>query len=264
MIDLWNPDTFTDVLLNAITKNNQLIIDYYHIEQQNMNEYLHERNVAPLKDNSLHYNFRDLHENIITPILFSSRIRMWHYTRLFDHEVDWMKNKITPSSLPFLKMRLEAIVKMGHLSQSESESIYEKSPLQKEGTYREGRLWGVTVPFPTNHPAVLPLLSRWGGESVYCRLSDSPLKEKLRTFGKPRIIEIETSVTDKFNAFSAATTTLEAWAKKSGIAIKPEGSDIAITNCIDTIKTINVNTENENKFHELGICYPENINKLIK
>ena len=257
VIDLWNPCTFSLELQRALTAESQLVFDYHSEERRLMDEHLNSSPYQSLKPNRFSSDYLWFQEHELTPILTETRIRVWHYARLLDHEVNGMQQGLVPSSLEFLQERLHKLVAMELLSQEEADKIFQESPFHSQENIRSGKLWTVTVPQHHRAGGVSPLLESWGGESAYFWLSDKSVAAKLKKLGFPRILEIESELSDGLNAFSASSTLLEAWARKIGVSVVPTGCDLAITNCLGTAKIVRVHTEGESTFGEVGKTYPK-------
>lgn len=222
-----------------------------------MEEHLNSSPYQSLKSNRFAPAFMEFREHTLTPVLAGCRIRAWHYTRLTDGEVEAMRQELVPTSPGFLKRRLDGLVIDGLLTPGEADIIFAESPLHKQLENRAGRLWTAIVPLPRNNSGVKPLLESWGGESAYFWLSDQAVLAKLRTLGVPRIMEIETALTDHLNAFSVSETVLRAWARKSGAPVRPLGCDLAITDCLDSAKVLRVHTGGDSSFDSVAKTYPE-------
>lgn len=263
MIYPWDTKSFSTEIECILETHSELISNYFREDVKLMNEHLNSSPYQSLKPNKFHYAFSDFKENTLTPILKSCRIVVWHYTRLTDDEVSIMREKLTLSSLDYLKLRLDLLISKGLLSHEESKVVLEQSPFHKQEQNRSGMLWTTTTPEPTNDMGVNRLLNSWGGESAYFWLSDENIKSKLKTIGLPRVIEIETELSDGLNAFSVSKTVLEAWAKKLGVSIAPSGTDLAIKNSIGKTKVIKVHTEGQDSFSGLARTYPENAQTLL-
>lgn len=263
MVDPWDPKSFSGEITHILTDNSELILNYFTEESKLMDEHLNSSPYESLKPNKFHSNYSDFKDNILTPILKASRIRVWHYTRLIDAEVDMMTNKLVLSSLDFLQLRLGILVSYGLVSCKESELVFKKSVFHKQEKNRSGMLWSTTIPLPSSDSGVAPLMDSWGGESAYFWLSNDDVKLKLKRIGLKRIIEIETGLSDKYNADNVSETILQAWAKKLGVVISPEGTDLAITSCIENARVIKVHTEGEVSFNAVANTYPNDVSKLL-
>ncbi len=174
-----------------------------------------------------------------------------------------MQQGLVPSSLEFLKKRLNDLVAMNLLSQEEADKVFLYSPFQSQEAIRPGRFWIVTLPLHYSDKGVLPLLGSWGGESAYFRLSDKALANKLGNLGMSRILEIGAALSDGHNAFSVSSTVLEAWAKKLGVPMVPTGCDLAITNSLGTAKLVRVHTKGESTFATISKTYPKGVSEKI-
>ncbi|MEQ9106095.1 MAG: hypothetical protein RLO04_01365 [Limnobacter sp.] len=261
MIDLWNPDTFSAELKRALKAKSKLVFDYHSEACKLMDEHLNCLPYQSLKPNRFYTDFLSFQEYELAPILAGTRIRAWHYTRLLDYEAAAMQQGLVASSLEFLKKRLNDLVDMNLLFQEEADKVFQDSPFQSQGDVRLGRFWTITVPLPYCNPSVSLLLGNWGGESAYFWLSDKALAKKLRNLGVPRILEIETALSDDLNAFSASRTVLEAWANKLGVPVVPTGCDLAITNCLGTARLLRVHTEGERTFEAIATTYPRGVHE---
>lgn len=263
MIDLWNPNSYTVELQQLLTAESQLIFDYQSEAYRLMDEHLNSSPYQSLKSNRFNADYLRFQEHTLSPILAKTRIRAWHYTRLMNHEVNAMYQRLVPSSLKFLQERLNTLVAMEVLTQEEANVLLEESPFRSQGDIRSGKLWTVIVPLRSSDGGISPLLGSWGGESAYFWLSDESLAAKLNTLGVPRILEIEVGLSDDLNAFKVSDTVLEAWAKKLGISVAPSGCDLAITNCLSTAKLMRAHTEGESSFDAVAKTYPEGVSELI-
>lgn len=263
MIDLWNPNTFSIELQRVLKAESQLVCDYHSEQRRLTDEHLNSSPYQSLKPNRFAADYLRFQEHELTPILTATRIRVWHYARLLDREVSLMKKNLVPSSLVFLQKRLNGLVDLELLSQEEADKIFQESPFHSQEDIRSGRLWTITVPRHHSNGGVSPLLGSWGGESAYFWLSDKSLAAKLKNLGFPRIVEIETALSEDLNAFSASSTVLEAWARKLGVAVVPTGCDLAIAKCLGTAEIVRVHTEGESTFDEVAKTYPEGMRRAV-
>lgn len=263
MIDPWDPKSFSVEINHVLIEYSELIFNYFSEDLRLMEEHLNSSPYQSLKSNKFHFAYSDFQENTLTPILKNSRIRVWHYTRLTDDEVDMMRQKLIPSSLGYLRLRLDSLVSNGLLTNEESELVFNQSPFHKQDKSRSSMLWSITTPLPFDDSGVSPLLESWGGESAYFWLSDEIVKTKLKKIGLPRVIEIETALSDGLNAYLVSETVLEAWAKKLGVSVAPSGTDLAINESIEKATVVKVHKAGQSSFDALAKTYPENVNKLL-
>ena len=87
-----------------------------------------------------------------------------------------MWQKLVPSSLDYLRLRLGSLVSNGLLSNEESELVFNQSPFHKQGKSRSSMLWSTTTPLSFDDSGVSPLLESWGGESVQQRVKSCILQ----------------------------------------------------------------------------------------
>jgi len=263
MIDSWNPKTFSAEICSALSDQSELVRNYHEEDRKLMEEPLNSSPYQSLKSNRFHSAYSELREKILTPILASSRIRVWHYTRLTDDEVDSMRQQLVLSSLYYLKDRIENLVTNTLLTHEEAEIIYAESPFHSHLNYRTGRLWATNIPLPPSYSGVVPLLESWGGESAYFWLSNEMIAAKLKQVGSPRIVELETALSDNLNGYSVSDTVLKAWAKKLGVPVLLSGCDLSVSNCIDTAKVVRVHTKGDSSFQAVATAYPKGACALL-
>ena len=264
MIDAWNPDTFGAEITSALSEQSDLILAYYQEDRRLLDEHLNSSPYQSLQPNRFYGRILEFHEKVLTPLLAASRIRAWHYTRLTDGEVIDMERQLVPSSLEFLRMRLEKLKADALITDDEAEKIYLASPFQTQTESRANRIWTTVVPLPPTDSGVLPLLEHWGGESSYFWLSSERITDKLKRVGAPRILEIETALSDNLNAFRVGETVLNAWARHLGEPNSILGCDLAISKSISSARVLRIHTEGEGVFAEVAENYPEGAGVLLK
>ncbi len=262
-MDVWAPKTFDPQIAEALSNNSALIGDFFSEAQSLMTAHINSVPYESLKPNRYSQPYQAMHEQMMTPLFMGVRIRVWHYTRLLDDEAVEMHRQLVPSTLRGLSKRLEMLVERQILSQQESESIFLLSPFQTQESARSGRLWTSTVPFSSNHHGVEALLEGWGGESAYAQYSDEPAVAKLKDVGAPRIFEVETGLLDGLNAYSAAETAIEAWAKQLGTGATVSGSDLAIGESLPTAKVLRHHKSGDALFSEIATTYPVGCANLL-
>lgn len=263
VIDAWNPETFGADITSALSDRSNLILDYHMEERKLMDEHLSSSPYQSLKPNPLFSAYNQFHEQILAPILAKSRVRVWHYTRLTDGEVDEMHQRLVPSSLGHLRHRLDNLVAKSLLTPEDAEIVFAESPLHKQRN-REGRLWTTIVPLPHNDSGVEPLLENWGGESAYFWLSNKRIAATLKSLGRPRIVELETALSDYLNGYRVAETVLRAWAKQMCAPVLLSGCDLSITNCIGTARVMRIHTKGDSCFETIASTYPEGVRVLLE
>jgi len=149
------------------------------------------------------------------------------------------------------------------LTQEDAETVFDQSPFHQQSN-RAGCLCATVIPLSHCDGDVKLLLESWGGESAYFWLSDERVAETLKSIGTPRIIEIETALTDKLNGYQVAATVLAAWARKLGAPAALSGCDLFIRECIDTAKVLRVHTKGDNSFEAVRTTYPVGVGALLE
>jgi len=94
MIDPWDPKSFSVEINHVLNEYSELIFNYFSENLRLMEEHLNSSPYQSLKSNKFYLAYSYFQENTLTPILENSRIRVWHYTRLTDDEVDMMWQKL--------------------------------------------------------------------------------------------------------------------------------------------------------------------------
>ncbi|MCU7866648.1 MAG: hypothetical protein KZQ92_22060 [Candidatus Thiodiazotropha sp. (ex Lucinoma borealis)] len=262
-IDAWNPKSFGAEISEVLTTHSKLIFEYHTEDRRLMDEHLNSSPYQSLQPNHLFPEYQYFHENTLAPIVAKSRIRAWHYTRLTDEEADAIRQELVPSSLEYLRYRLNNLVAKNVLKENEAETIFAQSPFHKQSN-RAGYLCTTIIPLSHFDSGVEPLLKSWGGESAYFWITDKGVAKNLKSLGTPRIIEIETALTDKLNGYKVAETFLFAWARQLGAQVTLSGCDLFIRECIDTAKVLHIHTEGDSSFEAIGTDYPVSVGKLLE
>ncbi len=263
MLDSWNPETFGTAIYSVLSEYSELVSNYYEKDRRLMEEHLNSSPYQSLKPNRFYNAYAKLQEEILAPILSNTRVRVWHYTRLADYEVDSMCQQPVLSSLKHLKDRLEKLVTNELLTIEESEMVYSESPFHLQHEIRANRLWTTNIPLPPSDSGVVPLLESWGGESAYFWLKNESISAKLKKIGTARIVELEAALSDNLNAYRVSDTVLKAWARNIGVPLQVSRCDLSITNCIDTTKVVRVHTKGESSFEAVATSYPQDAGSLL-
>lgn len=262
-MDAWDPGTFDQELVHLLDDFSELIEDYFREDARLMAAYLNADSYETLQSNQYAGEFLSFREHRIAPLLISRRVRLWHYTRLTDVETRAMKEELVPSTLEGLGRRLHRLVEMNLISETEAQLMYAQSPFHEQADSRRNRLWTVTVPRSPRDSGVVPLLRSWGGEAAYFWISDTDIAHKLTKIGRPRVVEIEGSLSDGLNSFSVAETVLQAWARTLGVAVRVTGSDLALSSSVATARAVRVHTHGDSLYEQIGLKYPEGCHSLL-
>nr|WP_315484590.1 hypothetical protein [uncultured Undibacterium sp.] len=263
IIDACNSKTFGTEITKTLIDNSELIFKYQTEDRQLMDEHLNSSPYQSLKPNCHFSAYQEFREQTLTPILATSRIRVWHYTRLTNDEADAMQKQLVLSCLDSLRLRLDNLVEKNLLTQIDSETVFSQSPFHKQFDNRVGLLSTIIIPLSPCDSRVTLLLESWGSESAYFWLSDKRIASILKKIGTPRVIEIETSLSGQLNAHSVTETILNAWAKHLGLPIKVSGCDLFITECINTAKVLRIHTEGDSCFETMATTYPKGSGALL-
>lgn len=261
-IDAWDPKTFTPDIAAVLTAHSKLILDFYVEDRKLMDEHLNSSTYRSLEPNRFFPDFQKLRENTLAPIIAMSRIRAWHYSRLTDDEVVAMYQELVPSSLEHLRLRLDKLVAKNLLTLEESNTVFAQSPFHEQPV-RTGCLCATIIPISSNDCGVKLLLGSWGGESAYFWLSDQKLAITLKSLGSPRIIELETGLSDSLNGYKVAETFLLAWARNLGAPVSVIGCDLFIKEEISTAKVLRIHTKGDVSFKTIGTTYPNGVAALL-
>lgn len=265
-IDTWDTNTFDSELVQILSKNNTLIKKYYFEEARINNEYLNQEtdilNPQPRGRNQYNADIIDFSEKIISPMMYKRSLRVWHYTRLLDSEIEGFIKKIETCSFEFLETRLEHVVNEEQLTKDEANFILDKSVLQnsEQNNGRVGHFSTITVPVSCKDEGVGELLAFWGGETVYFWLRNENIEKKLHSIGTPYIMEIKIDLTDRLNSFSVTEEIIRSWAIKLGAQITNGSSDLFIYDSVVNAEVIKIHSRNDNSFFEIGLKYPQSIN----
>lgn len=262
-MDVWNPQTFDDALREKLEANSDLIATYHQETQVLMDKHLSSDPYESLQPNQYAAQYHALLEYMITPLLMERKIRVWHYTRLLDDEAQSMQEKLELSSLANLKSRLGNLIQKRLLTTEEAGIIYGDSPFHVQEDIRSNRFYSTIVPIVPDDSGVELLLESWGGESAYFWLKNESLETKLKSIGKPRIVEIETGLQDNLDAFTAAEPVLQSWARHLGILSSISNADLAIKGCLDDAKVLKIHTAGDGSFESVATTYPDGCEYLL-
>jgi hypothetical protein len=258
-IDVWNLETFDDVLLGELHEHECLIRDYMDTETRNFIERQasDHRSLFPTNPHFNEYQWLVEH---IADYIGTRRIRAWHYTRLTDDEVQVVRTfGIYPSTLETIRNRLNLRVGAGDFSAEIADVLFAASPFQdpQRGGERANQFWLTSHPLEPDDGGAESLLGEWGGESVYHWLQDERLKNLVASIGKPRVLELVVPIDATPHGNRAAKAVLGAFGRRS-VAYKPdrEAFDLYCTHALGPQVVIRIHTEGEPDFAALARGYP--------
>jgi len=256
-VDCWNSVTFDDELKSILDANAEVIFSYWDEDKRLMERHLTSEPYESLLSNPYSQRYNQVLENQLLKALARRKIRVWHYARMTDNEVELIKQRVMLSTLPGLRARLDKLVSDGLLTDVQANEIFQTSPFQNQSDIRAGKFYAVTIPVPARTAGTEDLLKFWGGESAYFRFCDGPILKSLAKIGNPRIFEVEINLRDSVNAYAVAETVLRAEAVRLGVNLIIDGSDIAVRNQCNDIRVIRAHTCGDELFECVGNSYPD-------
>lgn len=256
VIDLWHPDSFDDELTALLETTGDLLANY-HLEDSRLLKESNESNPyhSP-KSNHYYRDFCDFVEGVLKEAIYARTVRVWHYTRLLDYEVDSICSQISCSTLTTLSERLNAAASNGWLTPSDVKTIYAQSALHSQSRQRSGLFCATTVPINYESSLVSLLLENWGGEATYFHLRDKNIETKLKGIGEARILEVAIPMKQDQHALTSAYTVAAAWAKSGGLRHDVSGADIFLREGLDESKVLRVHSQSDPTFETIGKSYP--------
>lgn len=240
VIDTWNAETFDGKLGDEL--------DFYADSIRNY-----------LQDETRYADELEDLANWLTPSIKTRAIRGWHYTRLTDDEVSYIRrNGIYPSSLNTIKGRLDALAKAGEISSSQADELFRSSPFHSQTDMRAGLFWLTSNPTAINSSGVKLLLGNWGGEGVYFWLEDAGLKALVSQIGNPRILEVAVPVIamPKYHCAQAVWAVLRTFGNTQSRDICRGEFDFCSTEALGPGAVLAIHTEGDAHFSEVGNGYP--------
>ncbi|WP_299940027.1 hypothetical protein [uncultured Nitratireductor sp.] len=264
IIDIWDTQSYDEPLLELLHENQKVIYGYFEEEKKIDDESSRKKTWSPPRSNPFVHGYHDIQEKI-SALMQDRTIRVFHYTRMTDAEVDrFMGDGIIPTSLEFLEVRINRVVQEELITAEQGKEIFKRSPLHSPALYgvRKG-FWTTTGAFHPTDPGVNLLLEHWGGESAYWCITgenDDELTDTLRNLGRGRIFEIHLPVADANHG--NANTSLGApivreYARTLGFDIYPEARDITIYEPAPPSVIIRHHNEGDEKYDHFGRGYPE-------
>ena len=257
IIDVWNIDTFDDVLLASLYARSEVVRQYMVAEKRNFVEYVTAERWQPLQSNSYAPAYQDFVERSILPAMEKRTIRAWHYTRLTDAEVELLRSGgIYMPTTDTIRMRLTAQIAEGSLSPENANALYEVSPFHKQNEARANKFWMTSHPQSIDDSGVTLFLEHWGGEGVYFWLQDADLIELVEGIGKPRVIEVAVPIDTTNRAYEAARAVIATFAQTLGCKPAKAAFDLYSSRSLGPETVVNIHAEGEPNFAILARGYP--------
>mgnify|MGYP005862217807 CR=1 FL=1 len=254
-IDTWDSDTFDDQLAEFLKSHAESFEKYFKEENRLKNLDPDEDRIERLKGNLFFEKFEHIQIQV-SKMLHDKPIRLWHYARLIDFEVEKFYKGIDLSTPMTMKKRLHSAQEAGHLSQTEVEIIEKFSPFNTQLDIRTNRFWCVNAPISVSDSGVRPLLQHWGGEAVYFHLEDELVQQRLKTLGNARVLEISAPLRCSNLLYQISGCVLNTIALEAGFIPCSSLVDVCIKGETQKMKLLRVHTEDDDNFERIGITYP--------
>jgi hypothetical protein len=144
------------------------------------------------------------------------------------------------------------------LSAETADALYAASPFHHQNDSRAGKFWMTSHPVSADNSGVELLLEHWGGEGVYFWLKDPKLIELVKSFGRPRVIELAVplQVTPDTYSYSAAKAVAATFVRSLGCELDWSAFDLYATSALGADAVLNIHTEGEPNFAALACGYP--------
>jgi hypothetical protein len=258
LIDVWNVETFDEDLLDKLRARAGLVRNYIATERENLESEASGLRPAYRSNphsESYHRLLEDLDQDMET-----RTIRAWHYTRLTDAEVEAMRTTgINLSSLDAIRQRLDMRVAAREISADLADALYAASPFHHPEQIgpRSDKFWMTSHPVEIGDGRVTLLLGNWGGEAVYAWLNDAQLKTAVASIGKPRVIEVAVPLDATNRAYLAGKAVVATFSRSLGCMPDFGTFDLYATRALGPDAILEVHTEGEAVFAEIGKAYPQ-------
>lgn len=259
LLDVWNLETYGPSLLAELDCEADLICQYVQQDRENYRLRQLASYGGPPPDNNFAYAFYQFAERIILPLMSERRIRGWHYTRLTDAEVDYLRRDgVYPSTLTTIERRLNTLVAAHLLSTEQAEALYRGSPFHnsEQAEARSNKFWMTAFPLPISYDGIVPFLESWGGESVSFWQREQALRGAVARIGKPRVIELSVPLSITRHAYSAARAIVAYYGRSIGC--EPDGADFEFyaTQPLGPDAVLAIHSEGDANFIALANGYP--------
>jgi hypothetical protein len=256
-IDVWNLDTFDEALLAELNSERNLLRDYALTDKRQFLEREAADGWVPPASNPYAAARNRFVEHVVMPAMEQRTIRAWHYTRLTDDETALLKSAgVHVSTLEQIRRRLDVQVSARTLSAETADALYAASPFHQQHDSRAGKFWMTSHPVSADNSGVELLLEHWGGEGVYFWLKDPQLVERVKSFGRPRVIELAVPLGVTRHPYSAAKGVVATFVRTLGCDPDWSAFDLYTTSALGADAVLNIHTEGEPNFAALARGYP--------
>jgi hypothetical protein len=257
-IDVWNLDTFDNALLAELNSERHLLRNYALTDKGQFLEREAADGWVPPATNPYAAERNRFVEHVIMPAMEQRRIRAWHYTRLTDDETALLESGgVYISTLADIRRRLDVQVSARRLSAETADALYAASPFHHQNDSRAGKFWMTSHPVSADNGRVELLLEHWGGEGVYFWLRDPQLIERVKSVGRPRVIEFAVPLRVTRHAYPAAKAVAATFVRALGCDPDWSEFDLYTTSALSADAVLNIHTEGQPHFAALARGYPE-------
>lgn len=256
-IDFWNTEPFDDALLAELNSERDLLRDYALTDKRQFLERQAAMGWVPHATNPYAAARNYFVEHVVMPAMAQRTIRAWHYTRLTDNETALLQaGGVYISNLEAIRRRLDVQVSARVLSAETADALYAASPFHHQNDSRAGRFWMTSHPVSAENSLVELLLEHWGGEGVYFWLKDPKLVELVKSFGRPRVIELAVPLQVTSHAYSAAKAVAATFIRSLGCEADWAAFDLYAMSALGADAVLTMHTEGEPNFAALAFGYP--------
>ncbi|WP_089172971.1 hypothetical protein [Bosea sp. AS-1] len=196
-------------------------------------------------------------EHVVVPAMDRRSIRAWHYTRLTEDETALLRTGgVYTSNLETIRRRLDVQVSAGVLSPEIADALFAASPFHQQNDSRSGKFWMTSHPMSADNGLVELLLEHWGGEGVYFWLEDPELVELVKSFGRPRILELAVPLETTSHSYPAAKAVVASFVRSLGCEAEWPAFDLYTKAALAPDAVLGVHTQGEPNFAALARGYP--------
>ena len=258
IMDVWNIESFDAELRSSLDTYADLIRDYMSTNRRQWLEREASDHTGAYPENCFAGAFMRVEEHIVMPLMEARTIRVWHYTRMTDREVDIMRRDgIYPSSLANFRARLDAEVAAGSFSAEIADRLFADSPYQSDQrASRSGKFWAVSNPHSIDDGGVKLLVKSWGGEAAYFWQRDEGLQELLKRIGRARVLEVSMPLSYSRHAFSAARAVVATYGRMLGCVPDNGGFDLYTSQPLPAQNVLAVHSQGDPTFSTMARGYP--------
>lgn len=208
MIRLDDCSTYPASAVELLIKNEQMLVNWAAREIELDQRLEPDSLESILRENHWSDQKRLLLEGPLSQSVKNHDLEVLHYTRLLNSErEDILKDGLQPTSMSFLEARLTHAVREGFLNEDDKQLLLSRSPVAAQ-KQRIGEVCFVTSPLAHRNSGIAPLLEHWGGEMTYFWLKDGELKQRLRSIGRPSVVNARIRIDSDLLAFKISSAVV--------------------------------------------------------